>query len=133
MDLAASVLCVRSLRHRLGRTLEFDKVAFRIPHVHARTIAIGACSHAYVEWRHASLLEIGAEFLFIEGIYPQANMMHVVAFIARRSAAFAAEPAIGAHEVDHGSAGAHLYQAVFLAMSLDATTEYVAIELNGPR
>ena len=60
-------------------------------------------------------------------------MMHVAAFIARRSAAFAAKPAIGGHEIDHRSAGAHLYQAVLLTVTLDATTENVAIELNGPR
>jgi 4-hydroxyphenylacetate 3-monooxygenase len=60
-------------------------------------------------------------------------MMHVKAFVARRSAAFAPELAVGTHEIDHGSAGLQLYQAVFLAVSLDATTEYVAIELNGPR
>src|SRR5213593_1712353 len=71
--------------------------------------------------------------ILIEGLNPQAEVIHIAPGFSRRSAAGAAEFAVDRDQIDQRDAGAQLHEAEFRSVALDMAAEDIAIKARHTR
>ena len=66
--------------------------------------------------------------ILIEGLNPQAEVIHIAPGLSRRGAAGAAEFAVDRDQIDQRDAGAKLHEPKFRPVALDMAAEDIAIK-----
>jgi hypothetical protein len=112
------------------RPFELDDITFRILAINGRSLAFGTVARFRRARGNPLRLEFPANACRVERFHPEANMIQVAAFRARRSAAGTPQLAIDRHKINQGPAGPKLDQPYRILSPLDRATEHVAIEMK---